>query len=78
MLFTTGGGNKKVNPERDAVPPAVVKLTDPVAPVFTIAVIVVDESTWKDVAEIPPKVTAVVPFRLVPVMVRVAPGATPR
>ena len=55
------------------VPPAVVTLTLPDAPVATCAEIVVDETTKKDVAAIPPKLTAVVPVKFVPVMVTTVP-----
>ena len=69
------GAGINVNPASVAVPPAVVTLTLPDAPVPTTAVILVAELTVNDVAAIPPKLTAVAPVRLVPVIVTVAPDA---
>ena len=62
-----------MNPERAAVPPAVVTLTAPVAPAPTTAEMVVEESTWKEATDNPPNVIAEVEFKLVPVIVMVAP-----
>ena len=45
MLLIAGRVGKKVNPENEVVPPAVVRLTDPVAPLPTTAVTVVEERT---------------------------------
>ena len=64
----------KVNPDRAADPPAVVILTAPEAPAPTTAEMVVEESTWKVATDIPPNVTAVVPIKLVPVIVIFAPA----
>ena len=62
----------RIKPLRLAVPPGVVTLTFPDAPLSTVAVIRVGELTLKDVAATPPKLTAVAPVKLVPVMVTVA------
>ena len=64
-----------VNPTRVAVPPGVVTLTLPEVPDATTAVMLVAETTLNDVAAVPPKLTAVAPVKLVPVMVTVAPTA---
>jgi len=69
------GAAIKVNPARLAVPPGVVTETLPEAPLATTAVIVVAFTTLKEVAAVPPKLTAVAPVKLVPVMVTVAPLA---
>src|SRR5215471_14253290 len=59
-----------------AVPPAVVTLILPVtAPVGTVAVIFVSETTVNEVALTPPNVTFVAPLRLLPVMVTTVPTA---
>ena len=68
------GGEKKVNPLRLAVPPGVVTETEPDAPVPTTAVMVVAFTTEKEEAAVPPKLTAVVPIKLLPLMVMVVPG----
>jgi hypothetical protein len=68
-----GLGGMKVKPESAVVPPEVVRLSAPVAPLPTRAVIEVDDKTWKDATDIPPKVIAVVVFKLVPVIVMFAP-----
>jgi hypothetical protein len=68
------GGSVKVKPARDTDPPAVVTFTSPVEPFPTTAVMVVALVTLKDVAGVPPKLTAVAPVKLLPVMVMVAPG----
>jgi len=64
-----------VNPTRVAVPPGVVTLTLPEVPDATTAVMLVAETTLNEVAAVPPKLTAVAPVKLVPVMVTVAPIA---
>jgi hypothetical protein len=57
-----------------AVPPGVVMTIFPVfAPVGTVAVTSVFETTVKLVAATPPKVTFVAPVRLMPVMVTFVP-----
>ena len=68
------GGRVSVKPAFVAEPPAVVTITFPVAPFPTTAVMVVALVTVNDVAAVPPKLTAVAPVKLVPVMVMVAPG----
>ncbi len=65
----------KVNPVFVAVPPGVVTDTLPEVPAPTTAVMVVAETTEKEVAAVPPKLTADAPIKLVPVMVTVAPLA---
>ena len=62
------GAPIKVNPASDALPPGVVRLTAPVAPVPTLATIDVEETTVNDVTGIPPNVIFEVPVKLVPVM----------
>ena len=52
----------------DAFPSAFTTCTEPELPAATTAVICVEETTVKDAAGVPPKVTAVVPVKLVPVM----------
>ena len=47
--------------------------TLPDAPDATIAVMLVDDTIVNDVAAVPPKLTLVVPLKLVPVIVTVAP-----
>jgi hypothetical protein len=70
----TGGGI--VNPASTAVPPGVVTLTSPEAPrAETTAVMLVAETTLKEVAAAPPKLTAVALVKFVPVKVTVAPLA---
>ena len=68
------GGGRNVNPANDAEPPGVVTLMLPEDPVPTTAVILVGETTVKDAAFVPPKLTAVAPVKLVPVIVITAPG----
>ena len=62
-----------VNPALLAMPFAVVTLTLPVAPAPTTAVILVALTTVNEVAAVPPKLTAVAPVKLVPVIVTVCP-----
>jgi len=63
------GAGINVNPANDADPPTVVTLTSPDAPVPTVAVRLVAELTVNKVAATPPKLTALAPVRLVPVIV---------
>lgn len=56
-----------------AVPPNVVKLTEPLDPRSTLAVICVSELTVKLKAGVPPKLTAVAPVKLVPVITTALP-----
>lgn len=67
------GARTKINPAFVAVPPGVVTDTLPEVPVATTAVILVAEPTAKEVAEVPPKLTAVAPVKSVPVIVMVDP-----
>jgi SepF-like predicted cell division protein (DUF552 family) len=67
------GAGMKVKPTRLAVPPGVVTETEPEAPDATIAVIVLELTTLKDVAAVPPKLTAVAPGKLNPFIVIVNP-----
>jgi hypothetical protein len=60
-------------PVRVAAPPGVVTATLPVVPLPTTAVMVVAPTTVKEEAAVPPKLTAVAPVKLVPVIVTVAP-----
>ena len=69
------GGNIIVKLPTDVEdPPKVVTLTVPVdVPCATTAVIVVELTTMKDAALVPPNVTEVAPVKLVPVIVTVDP-----
>ena len=69
------GPGIKVNPETLLVPPGVVTETEPEAPAPTTAVMVVAFTTEKEEAGVPPKLTAVAPSKLLPVMVMVVPDA---
>ena len=69
------GGGMKVNPASEAVPPGVVKLTAPVAPVPMMAIIEVEETTVNEVTGVPPIVTTEVPSKSVPVMLIRVPAA---
>lgn len=69
----TVGGGRKVKPAKVPVPPGVVTETLPVAPpAATTALICVGEIIIKLAAAVPPKLTAVVPMKFVPVIVTVA------
>ena len=68
-------GAAMLKPAKLAVPPGEVMVTVPVVPLPTTAVMVVALTTVNDDASVPPKLTAVVPTKLVPVMVTVAPTA---
>lgn len=63
------GGSINVKPVPVAVPPGVVTDTLPDAPKPTTAVILVGEITLNELAAVPPKLTAEVPVKPVPVMV---------
>jgi len=63
------GREINVKPGNVAVPPEVVTLILPVAPVPTTAVMLVAELTVNEEAATPPKVTDVAPARLAPVIV---------
>lgn len=69
----TVGCAKKVNPLLLPEPTEVVTLILPVDPVPTIATRLVAVPTVKEAAWVPPKVTLVVPVKLVPVMVITVP-----
>lgn len=71
----TGAGGIWVNPAKIPVPPGVVTLTVPEVPAATTAVMLVAETKLKEVAAIPPKLTAETPVKFVPVKVTVAPVA---
>ena len=73
LLACKVGAVKYVKPANVAVPPGAVTLTLPVVPPATTAVMLVASTTVNDVAAVPPKLTAVAPVKLVPVMVTVAP-----
>ena len=62
-----------MNPVRAAVPPEVVIPISPVEPVPTTAVAMVEESTVNEAAADPPKVTALMSDRLLPLIVTVVP-----
>ena len=62
-----------VKPARVAVPPDVATLTLPEVPAPTTAVIWVALSTVNEVAAVSPKLTAVAPVKLVPVIVNADP-----
>ena len=64
-----------MKPADVAVPPGVVTDILPLVPLCTTAVILVALTTVKEVAAVPPKLTAVAPVKLVPVMVTTAPNA---
>ena len=57
-----------MNPARVPVPAAVVTDTEPDAPAPTVALMLVALTTAKDLAAVPPKLTAVAPVKFVPVM----------
>jgi hypothetical protein len=63
--------NKK--PEIEALPNGVVTLMFPLAPVPTTAVMVVGDTTVKELAGTPPKLTAVAPVKFKPVIVTIVP-----
>jgi hypothetical protein len=67
------GGGIKVKPPNVPVPPGLTTDTLPEAPLPTTAVIVVGDTTVNEAAVVPPKLTAVAPVKLVPVMVTVVP-----
>lgn len=65
----------KVKPVSVARPAGVVTLMLPVVPLATTAFIVVELITENELAAVPPKLTAVAPVKLVPVIITVAPEA---
>ncbi len=68
----TGGANQ-LNPGRVEVPPGLLTVTPPVAPVPTTACMLVDELTVNDKALTPPIVTPVAPDKDVPVIFKMVP-----
>jgi hypothetical protein len=70
------GGGIKINPFKVAMPPGVVRPSEPEEPLPTIAIIVVDETRVNEVTGVPPRVIIDVPSKLLPVMVINAPVAT--
>jgi hypothetical protein len=73
VIVGAGAAAVNVNPALLALPFAVVTLTLPVVPAATTAVILVALTTVNEVAAVPPKLTAVAPVKLVPVIVTVCP-----
>jgi hypothetical protein len=69
------GAGRKEKPGSCAEPVGVPTNTLPVAPVPIVAVITASETTVKDAAGEPPKVTDVAPDRLAPLMVIKVPAA---
>jgi hypothetical protein len=61
----------------EADPPGVITVIFPDVPEPTTALMVVGETTVKDTEGVPPKDTAVAPFRFVPVIVTVSPLLAP-
>ena len=61
-------------PFRVPVPPGPVTNTLPEDPMPTVAVMLVADTTVNEVAGVTPKLTAVAPVKLVPVIVTVAPA----
>jgi hypothetical protein len=68
-------GGINIKPASVAVPPGVVRLTAPVAPVPTLATIDVEETTVNEITGVPPNVITEVPMKFVPVMLMIAPAA---
>jgi hypothetical protein len=64
-----------INPASKAVPPGVVTNTLPEAPAAITAVILVADTTVNEAAGVLPKLTAVAPVKLVPVIVTIVPEA---
>lgn len=67
------GAGKNVKSPSVAEPSGVVTSTTPVEPDPTMAVMLVDDTTVKELAAIPPNVTDVAPLRFVPVIFTVVP-----
>ena len=62
-----------MNPPKLSDPPEVVTFTNPVAPAPTTAIIGLSFITIKELAAIPPKVTAVAPLKALPLIVSFVP-----
>jgi hypothetical protein len=69
------GAPMNVKPASEALPPGVVRLTAPVAPVPTIATIEVDDTTVNEVTGVPPNVMVDVLLKFVPVILINVPAA---
>jgi hypothetical protein len=69
------GAGMNVNPSNEAVPPGVVRLTAPVDPLPTTAMIDVDETTVNELTGVPPNVMANVLSKFVPVILMTVPNA---
>lgn len=67
------GAGMNTKPGSTSVPPEVVTETLPEVPPATTAVMLDEEIMEKEEAAVPPKLTAVAPIKLVPVMVTVVP-----
>ena len=75
MEVTVGGGRKR-KPLFVVVPNGLVTATSPLDPSATIAVILLSELMEKELAGVPPRVTAVTAPNCVPVIVTVPPAGT--
>lgn len=73
LNITTVGGNKNVKPAIEAPPAGDLTVTGPDEPLATTAVMVVGDTTVKDAAGVTPNDTFVIPTKLAPVIVTVAP-----
>ena len=62
-----------MKPLREPKPAGVITTTAPDAPLPTVAVIAVSETTVKAVAAVSPKLTLVVPVKLLPMIVTMVP-----
>ena len=65
------GREEKVKPAIESTPPVPVTATCPLAPLPTTAVMIVELTRVKERAATPPKVTALIPLKLLPWMVTV-------
>ena len=68
------GGGEKIKPANEAVPPGEVRLTAPVEPAPTTAMMEVEETTVNDVTCVPPRVITDVLSKFVPVILIRAPA----
>src|SRR5271165_1870723 len=71
--MTGGGGATKLNPARVAVPYGLPTMTDPLAPLSTIAETTLSDTTVNALAATPPKVTEPAPVKPDPLIVKVVP-----
>jgi hypothetical protein len=67
------GCGTKTNPDHEVVPEGVLTETFPEAPEPTTAVMLLGETTVKELADVPPKLTEVAPVKSLPVKVTVEP-----